>query len=419
MAEAPDPAMDQEFDQLIGFLQDQRLDVQKQAAEGVLSMSENQEFLGYCQRFPRRVAKPLMRLVERAEAATASSTAGASAGGTQDQRAARQAALEARDAEEAGAAALQAVVNLSTVPAIRDALIALNAPRRALESLRSGWLEGRAGLAHWYAMLLANLTTVKAGQEALCEDQALLRFLLAAFVAKPRPPPRDGYDDPLMWLGRALGNVCALPAGRSALSSGEQGAATVATLVVELSERSRRPDVLTALRNLCLDTECHLALVQTDIVPRLARFVYPWEKVEAEMRNQLPDALRESLEAEGAAMTGDVAVRFAAAVCLLGLVRSLEGREYLRAAGCREVVRAWSAEESEEDIKAKLQTVWPAVHFSEEELEAEIRRRDGGAAETPAEATVATPAEATDAGAASDAVPESSAPMAEDVEPVC
>lgn len=43
--------------------------------------------------------------------------------------------------------------------------MALNAPKRLTEALRAGWLEGRAQMAHWYAMLLANVSTSKKGQD--------------------------------------------------------------------------------------------------------------------------------------------------------------------------------------------------------------------------------------------------------------
>ena len=46
-----------------------------------------------------------------------------------------------------------------------EELVALNAPKRLTEALRAGWLEGRAEMAHWYAMLLANVSTSKKGQE--------------------------------------------------------------------------------------------------------------------------------------------------------------------------------------------------------------------------------------------------------------
>ena len=44
-------------------------------------------------------------------------------------------------------------------------------------------------------------------------------------------------------------------------------------------------------------------------VTRLCRFLCPWEKMDAESRAALPGALRESLEKEGAALTGHAAWR--------------------------------------------------------------------------------------------------------------
>ena len=34
-------------------------------------------------------------------------------------------------------------------------------------------------------------------QEALCADEGMLKFLVAAYLTKPRLPPRDGYEEQL------------------------------------------------------------------------------------------------------------------------------------------------------------------------------------------------------------------------------
>ena len=34
-------------------------------------------------------------------------------------------------------------------------------------------------------------------QEALCSDEGMLKFLVAAYLTKPRLPPRDGYEEPM------------------------------------------------------------------------------------------------------------------------------------------------------------------------------------------------------------------------------
>jgi len=277
---------------------------------------------------------------------------------------------------------------------VLEELQELSAPKRCAQALRSGWLEGRSELAHWHAMLLANLTTAKRGQEALSGDESLLRFLLAAYVANPRPPPRDGYDDPLFCLGKAIGNICALEEGRRLLTGGEGGPATLVTLMGELGDRTRRPDVLNGLRNVCLDKECHGAVVATNFMTCMASFLYPWDKVQAEHREKLPEQLRTAMAEGGAALTGDAPVRHAAAVSLLGLCRTLEGREYLRAQGCPEVARAWHQEETQADTKGVLEAVLPAVSCSEEEFKAMQEQATATEAAAPAEAAAAAAATA-------------------------
>jgi hypothetical protein len=347
-----------EYDELIGFLSDQRLDVQQMAAEGVLGFTQDTGFLEFCQLHPRKIAKPLLRIVERAESSEAEGKATIAAAmqefentkgdAQQQERAVRQAATEAKQAQEAGAAALQSLVNLSAASAVRDEIISMNGPRRSVEALKGGWLEGRAGLAHWYAMLLANITTTKEGQEALCAEESLVHFLMAAYISNPRPPPRDGYDDPLECLGKVFRNVCALSEGRRALSK----PSCVQSFASQLSDRGRRSDAIGALRNLCIDGECHGTIATSDFAIHAATFLYPWEKVEETLRAELPEELRNELVANGAVLTADGAVRNMAAEALHGLCQSEAGLSYLRAVGYREVLRAWEAEETDPSTKA-------------------------------------------------------------------
>jgi len=366
---------DEEFLELLGFLTDPKLEVQRFAAEGVLAQTESQDFLEYCRRQPRKAARPLLRLAEKAEAdaatsGTAANLAAGKARTAEEQKAARMAAMEAVSASAAGSSALQALVNISAVPSVRDELVELSAPRRAAEAMRGGWLEGRSGLAHWYAMLLANITTAKAGQEAICADENLLRFLLAAYVSKPRPPARDGYEDPLINLGKVIGNMCALESGRRLLAGGEQGPTAVATLAGELADRGRRADVVNCFRNLCLDVECHSAVIAANPIASFARFLYPWDKADPTHRAELPEHLATALAAEGAALTGDVTVRHSVAICVVGLCRTREGRDYLRSQGTKELLRAWQLEESEEETRNAIEASVPALG-SEEEFEAQ------------------------------------------------
>jgi hypothetical protein len=373
----------EEYDELVGFLSDQRLDVQQMAAEGVLSYTGEQGFIGFCQLHPRKVAKPLLRLVERAEVsamegkaaiAEASKELESTKGDAhQQERAVRQAAAEAKTAQDAGSSALQALVNLSAVPAVRDEIVSMNGPRRSVEALRGGWLEGRSGLAHWYAMLLANVTATRDGQEALCADEALVRFLIAAYISNPRPAPRDGYDDPLECLGKVFRNLCALSEGRRVLGK----SSCVESLANELRVRNRRADVLGALRNLCIDNECHKAVAASGFAIQAAAFLYPWERVDEKSRAELTQEIRTELAKTGATLTADPAVRNLAAEALFGLCQSAVGREYLRICDYHEVLRAWECEESDANIKTMVSQTFKLLLESATEAVAEGEQHGG------------------------------------------
>lgn len=372
-------AKEQEFAELLGFLQDKKIEVQRFAAEGVLELTEDEAFVTYVQKHPRAAARPLLRVAEKAEADSALSTAAAATAASsrtpQGEKAAKMAAIDSGNSMAAGSAALQALVNISAMPSVRDELVELSAPRRIAETLRSGWLEGRASLAHWQSMLLANITTGKVGQEALCSDEALLRFILAAYSAKPRPAPRDGYEDPLLCLGKVLSNVCVLAEGRRIMAIGEQGPSNLRVLLDQMSDRARRADMVAALKNLSIDKDCHPAVLSTDFLRSTSTFLYPLEKVSQEVRLALPEELRKYLEQEGAALTGDVSVRGAAASSFLGLCRSLEGREYLRSNCCCEILSAWQKEETEEDVRVALEVTLSTLRVSETELQEQLSKQ--------------------------------------------
>ena len=252
MAEAGS-SQEQEFSELLGFLQDQKPEVRRFAAEGVLGQTEDTDFLDFCRRNPRSAARPLLRLAEKAEAEAAEANEKAS---SQADKSDKAAAIQAASSTAACVSALKALVNLSTIPSVQEELVSLNAPKRVTEALRSGWLEGRATMAHWYAMLLANVSTSAKGQEAVCGDEGMLKFLVAAYVTKPRPPPRDGYEDPLLWLGSLVVNALVLPEGRKLFAIGENNALT--TIFGELADRGRRQDMINAVKNICLDSDTQI-----------------------------------------------------------------------------------------------------------------------------------------------------------------
>jgi hypothetical protein len=350
------------FAELVGLLQDKKANVQRLAAEGLLECTESIEFIEYCKCNPRAVARSFIRLAERAEAAAAKG--GEAAEETKKDRAAE---MERLELVAGGAAALKALVNLSAAPEVSAELVDMNACRRCCEAMKAGWLEGRSDLAHWYSMLLANMSSAEAGQKALCAEEGHLRFLFAAFVSKARPPPRDGYDDPMLCLGKVINNVCALREGRVVFAEGDAGASTVGILVAELGDRQRRLDVLSTFRNLCVDEECHDAIVSTDFLARLSLFLYPWTKADSERRKDLPETLQEVLESDGAALTGDAIVRHTAAQSLKGLCQSAKGRAYLREAGCSEILRAWLTEEADDDTRQIIEMTAALVNESEDD----------------------------------------------------
>jgi len=368
---------DQAYLELVSFLQDQRLDVQKMAADGVLSETEDQDFLGFCQRYPRKVAKPLLRLVENSEelsttAKKAVATAVEAEGNLRDQeKAVRQAATEAATAMAAGNAALQAMVNLSGVPAVRDELVTLSAPRRLIESMRGGWMEGRSGLIHWQAMVLANLTNSEEGQKAVCTDEQHVLFLMSAYVAQPRPPPREDAEDPLRSLGKVMCNLCAVEDGRKILAN----PTSLGHLANEVSDRERRLDAIGAFRNLCLDEACHQPLVDSAFMCHTVSFLYPLQKVDEEHRKELPAKLLEDLKENGSALTTEGAVRAAAAECVVGLCQTEVGRAHLRVLSFGEIMRAWDLEEEDDTTKASLEKTMKLLSLTEEEYDREQHRK--------------------------------------------
>jgi len=66
----------------IGVLEDQKAEVRRLAAEGVLGQTEDTDFLDFCRREPRKCARPLLRLAEKAELDSAEAMAKGGYGGS-------------------------------------------------------------------------------------------------------------------------------------------------------------------------------------------------------------------------------------------------------------------------------------------------------------------------------------------------
>merc|ERR1711862_495724 len=103
---------------------------------------------------------------------------------------------------------------------------------------------------------------------------------------------------------------------------------------------------------------------------RFASFLYPWDNVEKDRREQLPEDMRAAMLTGGAVVTADAAVRRAASTSLWGLSQSPEGRTYLRTHGGCEVLRAWHLEEADEGTRQLIENTVSAIQCTEEELQA-------------------------------------------------
>merc|ERR1712137_436929 len=303
--------------------------------------SESQEFLAFAAAKPRMVAKPLLRLVESGRREKIS-----------DPKLKAPGAVNSVHIKNTGKFALQALVNLSALPAVATELITeLNAPRRICEALHEDWLQGHTEYILWFSMVLANLSTTPQGQEALSQDVGHFRFMLNCFLSKHRPPSHEEHEDPIGYLGKVIGNCCADVLGRRQLSEDAYG---LSMLGPQLQRRESRIGVLNIFRNLALDVEFHSTLAKTSFLQEVSLFLYPWNKVKEEDRLKLPKSLRESLEAGGAAITSDTASRNVAADCFGGLSLSSEGCKYLSDGGGSEILHSWMAEEEVTETHSML-----------------------------------------------------------------
>merc|ERR1719240_1072149 len=110
---------------------------------------------------------------------------------------------------------------------------------------------------------------------------------------------------------------------------------------------------MSALRNLCIDPDCLDSVIKSGAMLNILSFIYPWDKVDAADRENLPQEVQ-GLLAEGATLTTDAAVRIGAATCVLGLCDSEAGCNHLQDLGFKEVLRAWELEEGETSTREML-----------------------------------------------------------------
>jgi len=328
----------EQYQEVLEFLKDKRSDVQCAAAEALLGFTEDQSFLEYCRQCPRLVARPMLRIIEKDPLEVAT-----------------------REAREA---ALKCLVNLASVPAVCAELVELRAPGRCIEVLRTLWLDGNADDVHWFTMLLANLSTTEKGQAAFAVNPKDLMFILSLYIGEVQPKPKDDIQDRLLWAGKVLQNVCAAKVGRAAIVTEVPGLTRLAKDLAVPARRHRRSEIMGIFKNLCNDTECHDAVIDSGFFLRIACFLYP-EGESEEHRKALPEGVLEEMQG----FTADVAIRKLGAEALFLLAGSKEGRLYLHENGCYELVRAWHLKEKDDDAIKLLTDTVPLVFLTEDDLQ--------------------------------------------------
>jgi len=322
-----------EYDEVLAFLSDSKHDVVEQAANVVLELSEDAEFLDYIRENPKKVARPLLRVLER----------------------------EDFKSQFAG---LNAVVNLSAVPEVAESMLDLKGIRRTCDVMENLWNNGvDKDAVELCTMVLSNLTTIETGQTMLCTEKKSLGFLVPLYLSPP-----VSKTDIMFHIGSILKNITGIREGRAFVAQ----ANIVKPLAHQFAARQRRAIVVDIFRNLASDKECHEVLSDCDFLPSMQCFLYPDNA-------EKPDhtTLHPVVESGRQGLTKDEGVRFNVAEMLVFLARTRIGRESMRRDHVYECVRAWHLEETQDDVKDMLESLVPCIHFSEDELKAEGLEAEG------------------------------------------
>jgi len=316
-----------DFGELLTFLSNPKAEVVEQAADAVLDLTEDPDFLTYIRREPAKISRPLIRLIER-------------------------------DDIKIQMAALNALVNISSIPEVALSLISLQGVRRTCDVLKTLWIGGVDKEAVVLcSMILSNLTLPEAGQTALIQHKEGLNFILPLYLAPP-----VAKEDIFFHMGSILRNISGTPEGRKIVADPRLTAGLAPLFMI----RHRRCVVADIFRNLCGDKKCHKELNEVTFLPYLQTFLYPDDAVKPEHTTLHP-----FVKEEATGLTGDEPLRFTCAELLLFLVRSDVGREMMRNEHVYECIRAWHLEESQDEVKEIIEEIVPFIHFSEEELKEE------------------------------------------------
>ncbi|KAL4446340.1 hypothetical protein ABPG77_003147 [Micractinium sp. CCAP 211/92] len=211
-----------ELDELIEFLSDQRPPIAQHAAELVQGLTGSPEGVARLAGKAGTLMPPLLRLVP-GPAATSR-------------------------------AALVALVNLSQEPAVQQRLLELNAVGRCMDYVREKACVGREDLL---IMLLANLTALEAGAEALLQvskgplEGLHVAMLLKLFLAPVAPGTADIYEH----VATILPNVTRFSAGRRLLLQPGRGLLQALASQLRSGSELRRRGCAGAIKNCCFSCE--------------------------------------------------------------------------------------------------------------------------------------------------------------------
>ena len=315
-----------EYRELLEFLLHKNIVVQAQALQVMLQYSGDLDpaFIELIQADTESVVRPLLRMFET-------------------------------DDKELVENSLTALINLSVIDSIVEAVCKLSGIRRVCDSLNK-----RQVLVELHCMLLSNLTRLPVGMEDLLALPGIFKGVILKYSAVD--------SEEVDHLGSVVINGTSLDKGRKIVCELQKDSQDYTHCLLlqclsrSLSVRRRRQTILQILRNISLDTDCHEAIAASGILINMCYFLYP----EAEGRRE--EDVHANITEHGIGLATDIETRTIAAEILVCVLRSEVGRDVMRTIGVYEVVRMWDLQESEQSIKDMIYDVAMATHLNEDEL---------------------------------------------------
>lgn len=372
--------------ELVGLLSDPKAEVRTGAGELVLSFSTENYFIEYVKEHPKKVLRALCRIAEDP------------------------------DEPKLSMMGVSALVNLSSVNDLAEALIGIRAPVRMFEIANAAI---RAGTEHWERasrclMLISNLTRTAEGRKDFLEsDGAKQRFAflcslylffnqtnyaalakgeIVGAAKKAEGDESDGEQEELMeknkdqfgYVGTILVNFTFDEKGRALLTYDRpeeyEKSDILSRLADQMIQRQRRLPVLSIFRNLLLDEDTAGFVGLCDFLPRMACFLYPsnalydLEGDDLKRAEERQKDLNPMIMEKGNTMTTNKGVRERAADCCYIMVQTRQGRDTMREQTYYEVLRSWHLQEPDDDIRTVIENTIPGLVLEEHEIEADQAR---------------------------------------------